>query len=393
MTEIFLYAEVNILSIAILIIIAFDIKKSEFNHGLRPNLLMKYIGCISLFYLFDVFGKITGLNKIHLPIFVVGLLSIIYLLLFAVASYIWFAYSEILHNRQFLNNKRLLLLNAIPLFVLAMFFIISCFNGCVFYIDTNGIYHRGRLFFVPAVISYGYIFVSACRCWYYATKMLDESKRRNLKGSVCCSFITIFCSLAQFGVSEFPLLIIGTTLSVLIVYLNYVGTMISTDPLTEIPNKRKLMHYLNENAKKLKSDEKLWFMFVDIDHFKQINDRWGHVEGDRILRELTIAFKEFCRERDCFCARFGGDEFVIVQKLKDNCEFSVREELERFVDKKNILIHGESKLSFSIGITKSSPDDRTVDDIIKRADKEMYRSKMDKASISGGGNPWRKILL
>lgn len=385
MTEILLYAEVNILCIAVLIIIAIDIKKSEFNHGLRPTLLTKYIGCITSFYLLDILGKIISLKAVQLPIFGVCLLSIIYFLIFAVAAYIWFAYSEVLHNRQFLKNKRLLLLTAIPIFVLAMFFVASCFNGCIFYIDATGAYHRGKLFFVPAVISYGYIFTSACRCWYYATKMFDESKKRKLKNYVYYSFITVFFGLAQFWVGRFPLLIMGNTLSVLVMYLNYVGTLISNDSLTEIPNRRKLMHYLTESVKSLKQDEELWFMFIDIDQFKQINDRWGHMEGDRILKELTIVLKEFCRENGCFCARFGGDEFAIVQKQKDKFEFFVKDELEKFVNKKNILINRKSKLSLSIGVTKFSPDDCTVDDIIKRADKEMYRSKMGKTAIFGGG--------
>lgn len=60
------------------------------------------------------------------------------------------------------------------------------------------------------------------------------------------------------------------------------------------------------------------------------------------------------------------------------------------MNKKNILINRKSKLSLSIGVTKFSPDDCTVDDIIKRADKEMYRSKMEKTAIFGGGKPSEK---
>lgn len=385
MVEILLYSEIHVLCIAILIIIVFDIKKSEFNHGMRPLLLSKYIGFMSAFNLLDIFSKVPNAESLYLPSAVAYVLTAVYFLCFAISAYYWFTYSEIIHDRQYLQNKKWRLISAIPIFVLFILFVVSYYNGCVFSIDEARICHRGKLWFISAVISFGYILVSAVRCSYCAPKAIDSAKKKDLINFVCYSIFFLVCGAAQFVFEQLSLLATGNTILVLIIYLNYTGKLISNDPLTAIPNRRKLLHYLTEETKSLKYGETLWFMFVDIDRFKQINDKYGHSEGDRILKEITIAMKEFCKENNCFCARFGGDEFALVQKLKEHQTFAVPENLQKFIDKKNILINSENKLTASFGYTKFRRNDYSVNDMIKRADKEMYNVKMAKKSISGGG--------
>lgn len=389
MLEILLYSEIHVLCIVILIIIVFDIKKSEFNHGMRPLLLSKYIGFMSAFNLLDIFSKVPHSESLYLPPAVTYVLAALYFLCFAISAYYWFTYSEIIHDRQYLQNKKWRLISAIPIFVLFILFVVSYYNGCVFSIDAERVYHRGKFWFATAVISFGYISASAVRCSYYAPKAIGAAKKKDLINFVYYSIFSLICGAVQFLFGPFSALVTGNTILVLIIYLNYTGKLISNDPLTAIPNRRKLLHYLTEETKSLKYSETLWFMFVDIDSFKQINDKYGHSEGDRILKEITIAMKEFCKENDCFCARFGGDEFALVQKLKEYQTFAVPENLQDFIDKKNILINSENKLTASFGYTKFRRDDYSVNDMIKRADKEMYNAKMLKKSGSKNGQEER----
>lgn len=381
MTEVLLYSEVNILCIAVLGIIARDIKKSGFTTGVRPSLLLKYIGCLTLFYMIDVFGKIKELRGMEYSNTFALILLTAYFLVFSIAAHYWFIYSEILHDRNFFKDTKRRLLSSIPSFLVLILLLVSVFNGCIFYIDQNGDYHRGKLFFVQSALSYGYFVIGAVRCFYYSFKVVGRVKKRNLRNFFNYSLITLICGMAQFKMGSFPLLIMGNTISILGLYLMYTGTLISNDPLTQIPNRRKLMLHLSETIKNLKTNEDLWFMFVDIDHFKHINDKYGHIEGNRILKEFTIVIKDYCEKNFCFCARYGGDEFAIVQKLSVNKPFTVPNDLPKFAESKNILIDNTHKLSASIGYTKYNRTDNSVDDMIKRADKEMYRVKMQRDSV------------
>lgn len=351
MIEVLLYSEIDFLCIAVLTIIALDIKKSEFHKGLRPTVLLKYIAYMVIFYLCDILGKITTFQKVTLPNAILQIGSAVYFLIFSIASYLWFAYSEILHNRKFMADKKRKTITSIPVMVLALLLLVSLFNECMFYVD-NGVYARGKLFFLSAVISYGYMFIAMIRCLYYSFKVIDKSKKANLRSFACYSLVTLICGIARYWITEIPFLIMGNTLSVLVMYLRYCGRLISNDPLTEIPNRRKLMHYLSERTKNLKSDEDLWFVFVDLNHFKQINDKYVHSEGDRILTEVTTEMREFCLNNDAFCARYGGDEFALVKVQKINQEFSLVSDLSKFIDDKDILVNGKTRISASVGYTK-----------------------------------------
>lgn len=383
MKGVLLSSEVNIICVAILFIIAFDIKKSEFNHGMRPVLLSKYIGFVSAFYLLDIFNNVPYYIISAFPGIVTYILFVLYMLTFAISGYYWFTYSEIIHNRSHLTDVKWRVITAIPVFVLMILYIVSYYNGCMFAFDKTAGYIRGRLIFIQPAVSFGYIFASTVRCLCCVPGALSTSNRRDLINYVYYSVFSLICGFLQFLLGNFSILIIGNTCFVLIVYFNYTGKLISNDPLTGIPNRRKLMHYLAAEIQQLKSDEELWFLFADIDNFKQINDKYGHMEGDRILKEITIAMKEFCKKRKCFCARFGGDEFAVVQKLKVDTKFSVPEDLRAFIKEKNILVNNKYALSASLGYTKYNRNDHNINDMIKRADKEMYNAKLEVNSNGG----------
>src|SRR4029077_6750627 len=86
----------------------------------------------------------------------------------------------------------------------------------------------------------------------------------------------------------------------------------TTDYLTGLPHARSLFLELDRELARCKRDgSSLTVMFSDMDGFKQINDRLGHLEGNRVLRLFAQALKDSCREYD-YVARMGGDEFVVV---------------------------------------------------------------------------------
>ena len=117
-------------------------------------------------------------------------------------------------------------------------------------------------------------------------------------------------------------------------------------------------------------------IMFDVDKFKEINDKLGHIAGDKVLKKISECLEESFR-RDDFIARYGGDEFIVI--IEDMTDDMARQKIEvfnknlkkrRFVSKK----HGEIDLSVSAGAAKIMEND-TVESLIDRADKIMYELK------------------
>ena len=152
--------------------------------------------------------------------------------------------------------------------------------------------------------------------------------------------------------------------------------MILLDPLTGIPNRRELLTSLAAEMKAVKPGQELYFLFIDVDCFKQINDSCGHTEGDRILIKVSAAIKDFCEETHGYCARYGGDEFavIIVLNRESNIE-AVCSALKRFVQQRGISTSQNNPVQVSVGHTKYRGEGDTVQSIIARADIAMYKAK------------------
>jgi diguanylate cyclase (GGDEF)-like protein len=110
----------------------------------------------------------------------------------------------------------------------------------------------------------------------------------------------------------------------------------------------------------------------DIDHFKRVNDRFGHQKGDEVLKKLSALVSSGVRKSD-FLVRWGGEEFVIVMEestLEAACEKA--EELRRRIEEADFGIAG--KLTCSFGVTMLDPED-TPDGALERVDRILYRAK------------------
>lgn len=148
------------------------------------------------------------------------------------------------------------------------------------------------------------------------------------------------------------------------------------DSLTGLPN-RLLFQKIATNAfRQAKSNDKtLAVIFIDIDRFKSINDKYGHRVGDEVLREVGLHIKKNLRGGD-LVARFGGDEFLILLSECDSKEeyervySRLREDL-RIIQLNQI----PDKISLSMGISFYEQDGNTVGDLINIADLNMYESK------------------
>jgi len=154
-----------------------------------------------------------------------------------------------------------------------------------------------------------------------------------------------------------------------------------TDFLTGLPNARSLFLQLDREMARCKRDNNtLTVMVADLDGFKQINDRFGHLEGNRVLRLFAHSLKETSREYD-YVARMGGDEFVVIAPgLTPEAAARKAEQMRDLAQQAGKDICNEDILSLSVGKAIYPEDGIDAEKILSEADKRMYLQKRSQSS-------------
>jgi len=159
-----------------------------------------------------------------------------------------------------------------------------------------------------------------------------------------------------------------------------------TDMLTELPNARSLfLHLDSELARAQRTAQTIAVLVCDLDGFKQINDRFGHLEGNRVLRAVARALRQQCREYDTV-ARLGGDEFVLV--LPGQQPESVRNNVERLISavaEAGYETVGAGCLGISVGVAYYPADGEDAEALLAVADHRMYLEKQRGGAASDSG--------
>lgn len=147
---------------------------------------------------------------------------------------------------------------------------------------------------------------------------------------------------------------------------------VNTDPLTEIRNRRYLMQYLEKQTAQM-GDEKHCAVLIDLDLFKSVNDTYGHVFGDKVLKQFADTVKKNLGENDLI-ARFGGEEFMILFGTDNEEEIittmdTISKEYAIFSEKEK-----GKEFTFSAGAAIYGKNS-SITDIFTTADKRLYKAK------------------
>ncbi|MGA8865423.1 MAG: diguanylate cyclase [Candidatus Sulfotelmatobacter sp.] len=155
----------------------------------------------------------------------------------------------------------------------------------------------------------------------------------------------------------------------------------TTDYLTGLPNARSLFLQLDRELARCKRDNSsLTVMVCDMDGFKKINDRFGHLEGNRVLRLFAQTLKETCREYD-YVARMGGDEFVVIAPgLPVDAANKKAEQMRPLAKQAGFEVCGEDILSLSVGQAVYPGDGNDAEQLLSEADRRMYLEKQKQPS-------------
>jgi len=150
----------------------------------------------------------------------------------------------------------------------------------------------------------------------------------------------------------------------------------TTDYLTGLPNARSLfVHLSREISRCRRTATSLAVMVCDLDNFKQINDLYGHLEGDNLLKAFAANLKEICRGYD-YVARMGGDEFVIVAPgLNQEAANDKASRLHQLAVESGRKVSGRDLVGLSVGTAFCPDDSFDVERLLAEADRRMYSMK------------------
>ncbi|MCL6612760.1 MAG: GGDEF domain-containing protein [Peptococcaceae bacterium] len=157
----------------------------------------------------------------------------------------------------------------------------------------------------------------------------------------------------------------------------------TTDPLTGAPNRRELDRHLEKVAGRMNP---LSVIMADIDHFKKVNDTYGHDAGDHVLRQFAETVRASVRPGDFF-GRYGGEEFMVICNAGLDEAAEIAERVREAVEKTPVRVPGGGTVSItaSFGVARQMPGEDAAS-VVRRADSALYRAKQEgRNRVAGGG--------
>lgn len=304
------------------------------------------------------------------------LVNILYPTFGCVMAYCWFLYTEIRLAGPRAISQRLIACASIPLILITAMVLASVSTQWIFYIDAQNVYHRGTYFIAHPIVSFTYMIAAAAHaavCGFRA-----QNRQRRSEAFILASFVILpviggYIQTSCYGV---PAILAGSVLSVLMVFIRLQNVQIFNDALTGLNNRRRADEYLDISVAAALNSHRLIFFMMDINRFKQINDTFGHQEGDHALCLTSSALKTVCNEYGAFLARYGGDEFCVIWpphggESPEQLAKSVQTELAS-VRKRESLPYD---LTMSIGYQELSSEADTPEKMFIGADAMLYRNK------------------
>lgn len=367
------YIEVNLICIVVLCLI-----RGIFRNNNTFSTSDKYFSMLNwatvLICLSDLVAGIcrgkffTGAREI------IEISNLLYFCTMTFAGYYWLIYIAVKLEKQTFNRKKIFLWT-VPLIAFLLAAAVNPYTEFLFRIDENNLYVRNTGIYFHWLVTYFYLVAATVKTVRAVVKTKNHYKRQQIIPYLFFIIPPIIASVIQmlfYGVTASQA---GITISVLLVTLSNISRQNDIDPLTGLDNRNGLSkyfeRYLNGGA-----DVRLFFLMIDINNFKEINDGFGHLVGDCALIDAATVIRKACDSspKKLFCCRYGGDEFLIAGI---DFEAEETEELKASIEEfLKIADHRPYRLSFSIGTASGiCIDQGSAEELIVKADKAMYAEK------------------
>lgn len=294
--------------------------------------------------------------------------TVIYFLLNCLVPLLWFKYMYIFYDTS--PKKSISQITAISYLLYLILIFINCFTDILFSINSNNQYQREDGFWLIVILNMTYILASVVVIILAITR--NRGFRSEGKHILLGMLLVALGIILQLYFWEDSFVLLTFLLFMLIVFLRFQNLEMLVDPLTGLGNRRRLQLYIDKLSRKRKGEFSA--IVFDIDDFKDINDLYGHIYGDRVLIVISKILEKSAGNKKITCIRYGGDEFIVITPKEEVNEFiaKFKKLLSEFNDHKNF----PSKIDVSIGVSEFTVNSEiNMEYIINTADKLMYEKK------------------
>ncbi len=368
--------EINSCTVVILLILKFAFKKATanlstdkllFEYMLNMNLVFSICDVLSVIFL----GTSSFVGEIILVLSNMGNIETM-----TIISYIWILY---VFSRLGLNyNKQQKAIFAIPLVIATVELLLNPFTEFVFSIDENNIYSREIGIWLHWGVSWGYIVYGTVITFKALKAATNKIKRRTIAPLlyfILCPTVASIFQVMFYGLSITQM---GLAIGIILIFTITVGEEVSTDTLTDLNNRAGMENYILRRMEGQRFQDVTVFI-MDLNNFKFINDKHGHVVGDKALKDAAEVLKKSCGSvtKRVFLCRFGGDEFVIIgdglsKAEKATLTKAIRDESENMNNRNKHVF----RIEFSIGMVDGSCQTyEEFEVLLSCADELMYEDK------------------
>ena len=376
------YVQINVMSIILLLLMFFQFPRK---HGIRPTetyifrleLLVAVVLCLA-----DMISGILRGQVFYGSKTLTEIANSLYIVTMTASGYLWMIYVNIKLNKA---TRSLMIFWSLPLVVIIVIAISNPWTNLFFSLGENNIYVRSPGIYFHWLFSWLYILIPTMEIIWELCKEKNRNRRKELTTLLYFFIppgIASIIQMSYYGISCFQC---GIMISLFIVFIMEQNSQILTDTLTGLNNRRGLTKYLDEYLYH-HENSKLTILMLDINNFKQINDQYSHLDGDKALKETSDILKECCSEAPTrlFLCRYGGDEFVIAgHNLKDDYILKFKEQVQQKLQNRN-QNKPKYSLTLSIGIAWGfCTHYEDIKKLLQQADEQMYQEKKaSKAELS-----------
>lgn len=374
------YIETNIIAILVALILLYQGRRAVSKNETSQIILNLMMVLLILLGISDIAAYcFRGKSYIGVEVS-----NILYFSVMAIGAYAWCGFIGVKLN-YITSLDKFFLFSGIPVFLLCFSFLLNPWTEFIFSVDEELYYHRGPGVLITWIVEWGYMLAAlSLNLW-----AIWHEKRKNKKSEYQGYLIfalpiaaAAVCQMLFYGITTIQIGFMG---GCLLAFVNQQYYLVQRDELTGLNNRNSFVEYRDSFINRVRPLTLSIYM-MDADHFKMINDSYGHLKGDQALKDISEVLKtsaEAITETHIRLYRYAGDEFVIVApEIAYNGVDVIKQlisenllEMNTYNQKKGEKYH----LSLSVGCASGlCSNEKEFDNLFRQADEEMYRVKKRK---------------
>lgn len=374
---------VNTFAAIILLVILVDVTHKQNRFMLDDQLLFVLLVVVNLVLLISdtatfmlngqTFQGARGLNLLS---------TMVYYACTPIMSLLYLCFCDVKLGVPLEKRKHYALLYSLPGMINLLLTVLSVQGHYLFRLSEDNLYSRGSLLTLSFLLCSVLMAVAFFRVALYALRAKQDSSqtctrrcRRNIYTLLGVAIPPLLGAISQIWFYQITVVWVSTVIGILIIFINMQNVEISTDSLTGLFNRRQADSYLQNLLQAPDREQPLILVILDINNFKQINDRYGHIAGDNGLRMVANALQTECNKEEFF-SRYGGDEFIVIARHSQ--EAHILDLVSRINNRLTQYCKDLAQpylLSISAGFAQWSPQLATQDDLFAFADAKLFEQK------------------